>query len=369
MARIDFGRLAREAASSAAKLVHPRDVFNALPGRAPGYDYLRGPQDQVLEQWHERRTDRDLVIKMNTGGGKTVVGLLIARSSLNEGAGPVAYLVPDHYLAEQVRAEAGRLGIETTSDPRSFAYSSGRAVLIDVFQRLFNGQSVFGVTGSAGRPPVVQVRTVIVDDAHACLTKAEQVFRLTVPPTEPAYKKILDLFDDVLDQQSPSGLLDLRSARFTAVQQVPYWAWTDRQDKVLAALHPLSDREPYKFAWPLLVDVLPICRAVLTADALEVAATCLPVDTITGFQQAQRRVYLTATLADDGVLVTDFGADSEAVTRPIVPLNAGDIGDRLILIPQQTHPDAGPDEIRDLVLGLATGRNVVVIVPSRHRAA
>ncbi len=364
MARIDFSRLV----AGATALVHPRDIFSALPAKSPGYDYLRGPQDQVLDKWHERRTNRDLVLKMNTGGGKTIVALLIARSCLNEHAGPVAYLVPDHFLADQVREEAERLGIDTTSDPRSFAYSSGRAVLVDVFQRLFNGQSVFGVAGSAGRAPVVASGTVIVDDAHACLAKAEQAFRLTVPAREAAYDNLLKLFSDVLDQQSPAGLLDLQAGRHTAVQQIPYWAWIDRQDQVMAELHPIGGTEPYKFSWPLLVDVLPLCRAVLTSDALEIAAPCLPVDTLTGFRQAKRRVYLTATLADDGVLVTDFAADPAAVASPIVPASAGDIGDRLILVPQQTHPDAAQDEIRDLVLELASERNVVVIVPSRARA-
>lgn len=141
MGKIDFGRLARDAADSARKLLDPRDIFNALPAKSTDLDYLRGPQDQVLEQWHRRRDSRDLVIKMNTGGGKTLVGLLIARSQLNEGLGPVAYLVPDHYLASQVCAEAERLGIETTSDPRAFAYASGRAVLVDVSVCSMEGQS------------------------------------------------------------------------------------------------------------------------------------------------------------------------------------------------------------------------------------
>jgi len=368
MGKIDFGRLARDAADSARKLLDPRDIFNALPAKSTDLDYLRGPQDQVLEQWHRRRDSRDLVIKMNTGGGKTLVGLLIARSQLNEGLGPVAYLVPDHYLASQVCAEAERLGIETTSDPRAFAYASGRAVLVDVFQRLFNGMSIFGVTGSAGRPPQVQVGSVIIDDAHACLAKAEQVFRLTVPSSEETYAGIIELFEDVLDQQSPNGLLDLRARRVSAIEQIPHWAWIDRQSEVLAKLHPLSDVEPYKFVWPLLVDILPLCRAVVTSEALEIAAPCLPTHALTGFENAQRRVYLTATLADDGVLVTDLAADPAAVAAPIVPGSAGDIGDRLILVPQQTHPEASDDEIRDLVIEVAHARHVVVIVPSNARA-
>lgn len=209
---------------------------------------------------------------------------------------------------------------------------------------------------------------MIVDDAHACLTKAEQVFTLTVPKGEEAYQAILDLFTDDLEEQSPAGLLDLRTGRGSAIQQIPHWAWYDRRSEVLAALHPLGEREPFLWAWPLLVDVLPISRAVLTSDALEITPPCLPADTVTGFRGARRHIYLTATLADDGILVTDLAADSASVATPIVPANAGDIGDRLILVPEQTHPDASEDEIRRLVVDLAAERNVVVIVPSHARA-
>ncbi len=365
--RINLGALNR--GPGREPVVHPRDIFNALPNKPRGMDYLRGPQDQVLQEWWSRRHAKDLVIKMNTGGGKTIVGLLVAQSSLAEGAGPAAYLVPDHYLAEQVTAEAERLGIEVTDNARDMAYARGRAILVDVFQRLFNGQSIFGVDGSAGRTPAVQAPgTIIIDDAHACLRKAEDAFRLSVPRGNPVYDELLDVFKDALEQQSPASYLDLADDRSRAIQIVPYWAWIDRQRAVLEALHPLSREAPYIFAWPLLVDILPDCRAVFTARALEIAAPCVNSDVLPGFRQAGRRVYLTATLADDGVLVTDFGAEAVQVAKPIVPANAGDIGDRLILVPQQTHPAAYEDETREVILGLAEARNVAVIVPSGARA-
>ena len=144
---INFGALNKGPGREQA--VHPRDIFNGLPNKPRGMDYLRGPQDQVLQEWWNRKSARDLVIKMNTGGGKTIVGLLVAQSSLAEGVGPAAYLVPDHYLADQVMAEARRLGIAVTDSARDMGYARGRAILVDVFQRLFNGQSVFGVDGSA----------------------------------------------------------------------------------------------------------------------------------------------------------------------------------------------------------------------------
>ncbi len=369
MSKINFNKLASEATAASSHLLHPRDIFNALPDKDPKYGYLRAPQDQVLDQWFERRNNtRDTVIKLNTGGGKTIVGLLIARSCMNEEAGPVCYLTPDHYLASQAREQASQLGIATVDDPRAFAFQNGNAVLVDVFHRLFNGRSVFGVSTTAGRPQQSNVGTVIVDDAHACLTVASAQFRLEVPSSASAFERLIELFDEALNQQSSAGLLDLKAGRPTAVQQVPYWAWRERQDQVLEILHPLSAEKPHVFSWPLLVDVLPLCRAVFTANSFEVVAPCLPVTGVTGFAKSSRRVFLTATLADDGALVTEFDADPNQVEAPIVPANAGDIGDRMILVPQQTHPDAHEDEIRQLVVDLASDRNVVVIVPSVARA-
>ncbi|WP_433530968.1 hypothetical protein ACQPYA_02230 [Micromonospora sp. CA-263727] len=51
------------------RLIDPRQLFEALPDRAERYPFLRDPQGQVLESWFARRMERDLVVKMNTGGG------------------------------------------------------------------------------------------------------------------------------------------------------------------------------------------------------------------------------------------------------------------------------------------------------------
>lgn len=365
---INFGAI--NTAANADDLIDPRDIFNALPAKPAGMNFLRGPQDQVLEKWFARRDQRDVVLKLNTGGGKTVVGLLIAKSSLAERKGPVAYLVPDKYLVEQVVAEANRLGIPVVTDPKLFAYSQGKAILVDTFQKLFNGRSVFGVGGSVGRTPSAsRPHTVIVDDAHACLNKAEQAFRLSIPSAHDVYDKVLEIFAPTLEDQSPAGFVSLLAKSSSGILQVPYWAWVEKQRELLALLQPLASEDDFQFAWPLLADALPICRAVFSGEALEIEAPCLPSDVVTGFSQAERRIYLTATLADDGILVSDLGADPEAVANPITPASAGDIGDRLILVPQQTHPQAAEDELRDLVVGLAADRNVVVIVPSLRRAA
>lgn len=71
----NFGKLTAGAAIRA--ITEPTSLFDALPNKAAGYGYLRAVQGAVLDAWYPRRSETDLVIKTNTGGGKTIVGLLM----------------------------------------------------------------------------------------------------------------------------------------------------------------------------------------------------------------------------------------------------------------------------------------------------
>ncbi|MGW7603165.1 DEAD/DEAH box helicase [Streptomyces antimycoticus] len=346
----------------------PRVLFDALPDRAPRYEFLRDPQGQVLQTWYDRRSQKDLVVKLNTGGGKTVVGLLICQSSLNEGEGPVLYLAPDPYLASQAMEQAAELGIEVTDDPRSARFTSGEAICVLNLHRFVNGKSVFGLQGD-GRS-VVDVGTIVIDDAHAALATVKEKFTLTLSRDrhEKTFTELLDLFADDLRQQSEITYQGLTTQDSSAVAPVPFWAWTRRNTDVTAALNKLRDDEDLQWSWPLIKDVLPICRAVFTADKLEVQPPYPPISKIASFARARRRVHLTATLADDSVLVTDFAADPETVGAPITPTSAGYLGDRLILAPQDISTSIKEPAVRDMAAKLAERVNVVVLVPSHRKA-
>ena len=95
---------------------------------------------------------------------------------------------------------------------------------------------------------------------------------------------------------------------------------------------------------------------------------CPPTNMITSLEAARRRLYLTATLADDSVLVTHFGVSDNAAQDPITPNSAADIGDRLILSPRELNPLISDEHVRDLVSVLSEKYNVVVLVPSYRRA-
>src|SRR5438874_13102554 len=89
---VDFNKLLHEDATPAP--LNPADIFHSLPRADTKYDYLRDVQGEVLKAWHARRKERDIIMKMNTGSGKTLVGLLMLQSLLHEEIGPVLYLCP-----------------------------------------------------------------------------------------------------------------------------------------------------------------------------------------------------------------------------------------------------------------------------------
>ncbi len=116
---------------------HPRDIFMGL-NRSKNFDYLRDVQTEVLNKWYKIREQKDNVIKMNTGSGKTITALLILKTCIAEKFIPAVYLVPTSQLAEQVKKEASNLGVKVTTDEEDIDFTQGDSILITTIQKVFN---------------------------------------------------------------------------------------------------------------------------------------------------------------------------------------------------------------------------------------
>lgn len=356
---LDFSKLVGDAS---AKQTDPRKIFSTLQ-RDARFKRPLDEQADVLDAWYARRASKDLTIKMNTGGGKTVVGLLCLQSSLNENVKPAVYITPDPFLTKQVLQEAKALGIPATDREQDPEFVAGRAILVANVHKLFNGKSVFGVGESK-----IPLGALVVDDAHACLSVVSEQFAIHVDADSEIYDGLLNFFEQDLAAQSSSGLLDLKAHETTIVMPVPYWAWHSRQTDVMGLLHAHRNSDELKFNWPLLKECIEFCTCVFGGTRLEIYPRFLPIDVIPSFAHAKRRIYMTATLADDTILVSHFQASAEDVAKPIRPKGGGDIGDRMILAPQEITPSITVEEVRALAAEIASTRNVVVIVPSHQRA-
>ena len=357
---MDFERLLNDA--EAAPPTAPRDLYEQLPRKAQGYGYLRDVQAQILTEWDTKRDQRDIVIKVNTGGGKTIDGLVILQSYLNEGISPALYVAPDKYLVAQVVAEAQHLGIATVTDVEASRYLAGEAIAVVNAAKLFNGTSVFSENREAGNR--VPIGAVVIDDAHSTMATLRSQLSVKLSRGTDGFERLLKLFSDEMKIQSPDASLDIEQDIGGGIARVPFWAVKNHIEQVREILRANAQHEELKYSLPGIRDVLQLCRIVFTRSAVTIVPPCPPVGRISSFANAKRRVFLTATLADDGQLVTDFDADPESVRTPIHPLTAGDIGERMILAPEEINPDIQGTEIRAAVFELSKHHNVLVIVPS-----
>lgn len=347
---------------------HPRDIFMGLPNKEYGYEYPRDVQSEVWEKWYESRHKRNVVIKMNTGSGKTVVALLILKSLIGEGIAPAVYVAPTPQLVTQVRREAEKLGIAVTEDEDDFHFMDGKSILLINIHKIFNGMSKFGI----GSDPGIEIGSLLIDDVHACLESVKQQFSITVsresdgsdvysnivealrPAIPPHYAQ---LFTRVVDEGEPGKMF-----------LVPFYVWQDEIDRIGRVLRQSLEEKTRVFNLPLVEDDLRFCNCVITDKKIEIAPKCLSADVIYGFRNAKRRIFLSATLADDGVLATALGLEKEDLKPIITPDKAGDVGDRLMVFPQAINSEVTDEEVASELKRLSKLYNVAVIVPSRKRA-
>lgn len=359
-----------------AKLIRPREIYASLQGRK--WSRLRPEQSEVLEAWYDRRSESDLVLKQNTGGGKTLTGLLIAQSSLNEGVGPAVFLVPDKFLIQQVVNEANDAKIPITTDAKDESFLSSRAILVTTFHKLINGRSVFGVRGVKQTIPL---GVVVIDDAHSALNATGGMFAASIPSSCGAFDELLALFAADLKDQSPKAFAEISAGDFSAPIRVPPKAVVDRAQHAFSIIQPYANDDEIGslfYSWPFVADSLKLATFTFTSRNVEIKTPCPEVSLIPAFRQAKRRVYLTATLEEEGVLVTELDADPGAVKKPITPKQASDLGDRIILAPLSINPQFEDSAIHNLAREFANGNrggranaepvNVVVLVPSDRAA-
>ncbi len=113
---VDFRK--RLAGKKAKKPTEPVELYDTLD-RAHDKGPLRPAQLSVLKEWYgERQKSRDVIVKLHTGQGKTLIGLLMLQSRLNAGKSPALFLCPNNFLVAQTCEQAKQFGIATcTADP------------------------------------------------------------------------------------------------------------------------------------------------------------------------------------------------------------------------------------------------------------
>ncbi len=339
---VDFKKRLKK--KSLPKKVNPIDIYDSLDRRSETGP-LRPSQERILFEWYNSRKNiQNNIIKLHTGEGKTLIGLLILHSKINSGEGPCIYICPNKYLAEQVRQEAHKFGIpiceisDKNDLPEDFIL--GSKILITHVQKVFNGRTIFGL----GNRSVV-VGSIILDDSHACIDSIKDALTIKVDKKHQLYKSAINLFEDDLREQGEGSFLEIESGDYNTMLPIPYWSWYEKRDEITKAIIDSKDDNQVKFVWPIVKDYIANCQAFLSGETLEISPTLMPIDSFGTFSRAKNRILMSATTQDDSFFIKGFGFDIQSVISPLTNKELKWSGEKMVLIPSLISEDLERDSI------------------------
>jgi replicative superfamily II helicase len=354
---VDFKK--RLAKSSGEKHINPIDIYDRLD-RASDKGPLRPAQVAVLEDWHqEYRNKKDVILKLNTGQGKTLAGLLMLQSKMNGNEGSALYLCPNNLLVDQTVAQAKQFGIScaTTEGDLPDEFLDGKSIFVTSVQKLFNGLSKFKLG-----PQSIGVENIVIDDAHACIDSIKNSYTIKLTSEDQAYAEILELFSDALEEQGAGTYADIRGKDFGAFLPVPYWDWIDRNSDVVRILAKYTANKSIKFAWPLIKDILRDCLCVISGHGLEISPYRPPLQMFGSYYKAKHRIFMSATITDDSFLIKGLGLSQEAINSPLIYKGEKWSGEKMILIPSLIASSLTDTEIVNIFAKPFLSRKVGIVV-------
>ncbi|MBN2833600.1 MAG: DEAD/DEAH box helicase family protein [Candidatus Delongbacteria bacterium] len=357
---VDFGSKLKK--KKEKKKIDPQEIFEHLD-RSSDVGELRTIQKEVLAKWfNERYDDRDVVLKLHTGEGKTLIGLLMLQSKLNDTKKPALYLCPTKQLVNQTVDQAERFGIpyitfEEGEMPEEFIDSE--KILITTCQKLFNGLTKFGINKAS-----FDVGSVVLDDAHACVDIIKKAYKITVATNHDLYQRIIDIFEGTLRKQGAGTFEEILDGNYNELLPIPYWEWQSKYEEMTKILMEYNKDEKLKYTWPLIKDHIKYCTCVVSGGGLEIFLNQPLLEKFGSFNNAEMRVFMSATLSDDSSLIKDLNVSKSALMSPLKNAEKKWSGEKLVIFPESIAKDINHDAIVQWLTKKNTGFGICVLTPS-----
>ena len=330
------------AGKNVQKPIDPIALYDTLD-RAHDKGPLRPAQIAVLKDWFaHRQADRDVIVKLHTGQGKTLIGLLMLQSRLNASKGPALYLCPDNFLIDQTCEQAKQFGISTCKAEPELpdAFHSSERILVTSVHKLFNGVTRFGLKKRS-----VGVGCLLMDDAHACSDIIREACRIRIPADEPGYAALKALFAEDLEQQGVGTYADICNNKRDAFLPIPYWAWIRHEAELAHILSSNAGRDSVRYTWSLLKDMLGLCQGVISGAAIEIEPYVPPLAAFGTYWAAPHRIFMSATVTDDAFLVKGLQLAPDTILKPLTYAKERWSGEKMVLLPSLIHDELSHERI------------------------
>lgn len=339
---------------------HPYEIFKLRPSGPNTIEDLWQGQREAIDNWHDS-TKNDILISLNTGAGKSIIGSLISQSLSNKGFENVVYLCATTNLVNQTLYESRKVGLEPTTylngEFSNDDFDQGRSFCITTYHAALNAFTKFRGDRKPG--------AIIFDDAHVAEQIIRQQFLLNIHRKEnkETYNKICSIFDSHL---SDYGLREkfrllLTSQATVGAMLMPPVATLEAKDALERALMQIGENGSFsqRSAYENLRGKLAFCAFMVSRGRIEITPPFLPSLSIGALgDKRTRRVYLSATLGNRSDFARAFGRLPGEVIEPKV--DAGN-GERLILFSKFfTQGKLAPS----LVSKISSERRALFSVPS-----
>jgi replicative superfamily II helicase len=358
---VDFSK--RLGKKKVEKPIDPIAIYAGLD-RSSEKGELRKAQEHILREWFTKNRDKkDVIFKLHTGQGKTLIGLLALQSKLNEGKGPALYLCPNNQLVEQTCEQAKQFGVPVCrgDDGLPSDFTEGRAILVTNTKKLFNGLTQFKLGLKAQ-----VVGAILMDDSHACVDSIRDAVTIRIERDNPLYAQLIELFEVELKHQGVGTFADIKNNAQDALLPISYWAWRDKAAELTQIFSKVSDSKALLFVWPILRDRLADCSCIVASHAIEITPHLPPLDVFRSYWQAPHRIFMSATVTDDSFLIKGLRLSKGTILNPLTYPDEKWSGEKMIVIPALISDELNRTEIVNYFAKMVARRpyGVVALTPS-----
>jgi hypothetical protein len=330
--------------------------------------FLWGHQEKTLDAYfRDFKGARDIAIELPTGTGKTLVGLLIAeyrRRAMDE---RVAFLCSTRQLCAQVARLAQRYGIPTSLlvgrqadyDPQKFAnYQQGKAVAVTTYSGIFNAN-----------PKINDPHVIVCDDAHSADSFVSDMWTVRVNryDNEAGFLSLMNFLKTTIPENLLHRIQHFEASALTrtSVDLISTISLYDKLKDFRDAMEAIVEDTDLVYSWRLLSPHLSACSLYCSPDTLELRPILAPTRTHRPFAHANQRIYMSATLGDDGDIERSFGI--QEIKKLPVPegWDRRGTGRRLFLFPGVTPLDTQAEATTKLLQ--AGGKSLILVRDNRTR--
>jgi hypothetical protein len=360
MSEFDFSKVVKPSTSiKDPDFANPVKFFYKLSH--PEITDPRPPQDDILNRWFNAYNtgQNDNVISLNTGAGKTLVGIYIAESIRRSTGGKVLYVCPNNLLGKQTVDEAKKYGLQVASYlnlsgdgvrwTNEDEYLSNEMICVTNYHAVFNSKSIFSSH---------ELRGVIFDDAHIALESLDQQYRVSVD-NEELIREIATVFNQ--SSTIEHKIKSIIEGDPQSMVMIPPLEWIEFNDVIREKLLKAKIEETDSFGWTNIREVFSKSLCFISPKRIEISLLYPNIQDHFLFKKDVHRVYLSATVPNLGDIVRVFG-----VTPTRIQSNKIDYRpERLFLFPRKTAIKQADDIVQKNLTKLTT--KALVLVPSNYK--